>query len=150
MNVWFKRYGYALIAITVVTILVAPAPQPSPARTAGTDEGWAMPKVAPMPANFAAAVRELSQSKLWGGQADPQTQSDDRALKWRIAGVTGQQKDRYVIVQFGDDRILQLKAKEQFPDGTVIAEVRENGVCVILQGKRRLLPLDGQAPAIIW
>jgi hypothetical protein len=64
--------------------------------------------------------------------------------------VTGQRNEHYVIIQFGDDRIQQLKAKDQFPDGTVIVEVRENGVCVMLQGKRRLLPLDGQAPTIIW
>jgi hypothetical protein len=103
-----------------------------------------------MPANYLSFVKELAQSKLWGGQSEVASAADDRASKWRVAGVTGQRNDRYVIVQFGDDRTQQLRSKDQFPDGTLISEVRENGVCVILQGKRRFLPLDGQAPAIVW
>jgi hypothetical protein len=113
-------------------------------------EGWLVPRLAPAPSGSPSVITELVQSRLWGGQRGAIAEVDEKAARWRLAGVTGKPNDRYVIVQFGDDRIQQLKAKDQFPDGTVIAEVRENGVCVILQGKRRLLPLDGQLPAITW
>ncbi|AMS31631.1 MAG: hypothetical protein ACK45Y_08370 [Betaproteobacteria bacterium] len=150
MNPWLRRYAYILAIIVISTLAIAPTPQPSTMRSVGADSGWALPSVAPMPANYAGTVRDLAQSKLWGGQVDVAAGANDLVSRWRIAGVTGQRNERYVIIQFGDDRIQQLKAKDQFPDGTVIVEVRENGVCVMLQGKRRLLPLDGQAPTIIW
>jgi len=145
-----KRWLIALALAAIFIIAIAPAPQPTTARGAQSGDGWLVPRLPVPPANPQASVTGLLKSSLWGGQADAASQADDKASRWRLAGITGALADRYAIVQFGDDRIQQLKSGDKFPDGTSIAQVREGGVCVLIEGKKRFLPLDSQAVPIVW
>lgn len=138
-----------MAVVAVGIILFAPAPSPRAGQSTKNDEGWVVPRLnlALDPQSLAVG---LQRTNLWGGQAEVIADAEDRLLQWRVAGVTGQARERFVLVQFGDDRIMPLKAGEKFPDGTPIADVRENGVCVTLSGKRRFLPLNGQTIPIVW
>ncbi len=149
MNVIFKRWLWLSLASAAVIAIVAPTPSPRAGTATNRDEGWTVPRIATTMDPLLLATN-LQKTSLWGGQADVVAGADDRATQWRIAGVAGQARDRVVVVQFGDERLLPLKAGEKFPDGTPIAEVRENGVCVTLSGKRRFLPLSGQTIPIVW
>ncbi len=149
MNVILKRWLWLTLASAVVIGLLAPAPSPRSGTSTSRDEGWSVPRnVTTMDPVILAA--NLQKTSLWGGQADVIAGVDDRAMQWRIAAIAGQARERVVVIQFGDERLLPLKAGEKFPDGTPIAEVRENGVCVTLSGKRRFLPLSGQTIPIVW
>lgn len=150
MSLPVKRWLIALALAAIFIIAIAPAPQPTTARGAQSGDGWLVPRLPVPPANPQASVTGLLKSSLWGGQADAASQADNKASRWRLAGITGALADRHVVVQFGDDRILQLKAGDKFPDGTAIAQVRETGVCVLIEGKKRFLPLDSQAVPIVW
>ncbi len=150
MNMLLKRWLIAVALLTLVVVLVAPTPQPKAARAGSATDGWVVPRLALPPENASLVLNGLLQSRLWGGQADANPANDDKASRWRLAGITGVPNDRYAIVQFGDDRIQQLKAGDKFPDGTLIAQVREGGVCVVLEGNKRFLPLDGQVVPIVW
>ncbi len=147
----FKYWAWPAAVCAVLILLTAPAPTIPPTQTAAgaRDEGWFVPRLASR-GDIGADVAELARSGFWGGQFQADTQVDDRAKQWRVAGLAGQAKDRHVLVQFGDDRILPLKAGDRFPDGTLIADIKDNGVCVQIEGKKRLLPLVGQAIPIVW
>ena len=150
MNLLLKRWLFAVAILAVVIIAVAPQPQPKSAGTASATDGWLVPRLPTSQHNSPLALNSMLQSRLWGGQADAAQDGDDKAARWRVAGITGSAGERYAIVQFGDDRVSQLKAGERFPDGTLIAQVRDNGVCVLIEAKKRFLPLDGQVVPIVW
>ena len=150
MNALLKRYLIAVVIIAVAVVLLTPQLEVRPGRAAGADDGWVVPRITAQGGNSDGMLRGLVQSRLWGAVADNANSMDDKASRWRVAGITGKHSERYVIVQFGDDRIQQLKAGDKFPDGTLISEVRERGICVLLSGKRRFLPIDGQMPPIVW
>jgi len=127
----FIYWLWAVAILGLVVVLLVPAPAIDPATA---------------PDNLA----ELTRSNLWGGQFQTDGEVDERAKRWRVAGVAGQARDRVVLVQFGDDRILPLKVGEKFPDGTPIVDIKDNGVCVNIEGKKRLLPLAEQTIPIVW
>ena len=150
MSALLKQWLVVSVLIAIAIVALAPVPARI-AKGAGTNnEGWSVPRIEPANPLTTSLVTALQRSALWGGQADLTTTTDNRASQWRIAGITGSARDRVVLVQFGDDRILPLKVGEKFPDGTPIAEIRETGVCVTLSDKRRFLPLAGQTIPIVW
>lgn len=138
-----------ILAGAIVWSVPAPEIDPASLKVVRADEGWRVTRlniVNRAPDNLA----ELTRSNLWGGQFKADVEVDERAKRWRVAGVAGQARDRVVLVQFGDDRILPLKAGEKFPDGTPIVDIKDNGVCVNIEGKKRLLPLAEQTIPIVW
>lgn len=136
--------GVGLIAI------IAPVPsKPVSAEAARLDDAWVVPAVTPTRGNT-QVLEGLRRSALWGAIADAPAGPDAKAREWRIVGITGAALKRTVILQFGDERILPLSAGDKFPDGTLIVEVQENGVCVSMNGKKRRLLLPGQALPQIW
>jgi hypothetical protein len=145
-----KRYLIGVVIMAAAVFALAPQPEVTSNKSAAAGDGWFVPRITAQSGNTAGVLRDLVQSRLWGAAADNVNAVDDKASRWRIAGITGRLSDRYVVVQFGDDRIQQLKAGDKFPDDTLISEVRDRGICVLLSGKRRFLPIDGQMPPIVW
>ena len=146
-------WGVAIIMAAMV--LMVPAPEMNTGKLAANriDEGWRVSRLVTTnrdAGSIANNVAELSRGNLWGGQFQTDNGNDELAKRWRVAGVAGKARDRVVLVQFGDDRILPLKVGEKFPDGTPIVDIRDNGVCVTIDGKRRLLPLAEQTIPIVW
>lgn len=145
-----ERYMLWLVAAASM-LIIAFAPQPSPTELSSNaaEAGWSIAKLSTT-ADAAQLSTALQKSKIWGSAEATNTSIDDRAKKWRIAGITGTAGERVVLVQFGDDKMISLKSGDRFPDETRIAEIRINGICVILDGKRRFLPLDGETTSITW
>ena len=150
MNTHLKRYLIGVGIMATAIFVLAPQPEVPANKSAASGDGWFVPRITPQSGNAAGVLRDLVQSRLWGAATESANVVDDKASRWRIAGITGRPSERYVIVQFGDDRIQQLKAGDKFPDDTVISEVSERGICVLLSGKRRFLPIDGQMLPIVW
>ncbi len=150
MNPVVKLWLWVTAILAAAMVVLAPTPTLNDAANKMAGEGWRVPRISLPDEKTPQIVASLQRANLWGGQADTVVSTDDRASQWRLAGVTGAARERVVLVQFGDNRILPLKAGEKFPDGTPIAEVRENGVCVSLSGKRRFLPLSGQTVPTVW
>lgn len=150
MNAAWNRWLILLAAAIALVVLAAPKPELRLARSAPSGGGWIVPKLGAPIRNAPAIVNDLTKAKLWSGLLDAPPSLDDKLARWRIAGITGRKNERYVLVLSGEDRVTPLKAGDKFPDNTTIAEVRENGICVILDGKKRFLPIDGQAIPIAW
>ncbi len=145
-------WAVAIAVAIAVMIMPAPVADGSKLKQNRADEDWRISRLETTTRNAsrnAENLSELARSNLWGGQF-ANISVDESAKRWRIAGVAGQARDRVVLVQFGDDRILPLKVGEKFPDGTPIVEIKENGVCVNIDGKKRLLPLAEQTIPIVW
>jgi hypothetical protein len=150
MNSAVKQWLLITAIMGALIVSLAPAPKRSERVSASADSGWLLPRVSVADERRSAAiVSDLARAPLWGADSGA-TQQDLRQNQWRIAGITGRAKERAVLVQYGDDRIVPMKAGYKFPDGTPIVEVRDNGVCVMLSGKQRLLPLNGQTIPIVW
>ncbi len=145
-------WALAIAVAAAVMIMPAPVAGSNQVKQNRADEVWRISRletISRSASRTAENLAELARSNLWGGQFANDS-NDETAKRWRIAGVAGQARDRVVLVQFGDDRILPLKAGEKFPDGTPIIEIKENGVCVNIDGKKRLLPLAEQTIPIVW
>ncbi|MFM7293626.1 MAG: hypothetical protein ACKO1K_02240 [Burkholderiales bacterium] len=150
MNILLKRWLLGVATATVAVVFLAPLPQRKALTDTKSNDGWLVPRLPITTTDSQSVVSGLLQSKLWGSAAETPAVVDDKASRWRIAGITGRPAERYAIIQFGDDRVQQLKAGDKLPDGTLISEVSERGICVLLAQKKRNLPLDGQAAAIVW
>ncbi len=143
VRTWLWAAGIGAAAI----IYFAPqAPIAKPALNA-VDE-WVVPRGAPAP-NLPLQAAILSASNLWGGQFAPAT-PDTTYNTWRLTGVASTNGVKQVLVLQGPDRLLTLKPGDALPDGTKIAEVRNTGICVYIEGKKRFLPLPEQAIPVVW
>ncbi len=149
MNVIFVRWLWLVAITTALIVLVAPVAKPTSRAIANPSEGWAFPRLdgGADPKPFLASI---NRGNLWGVQADASNGAIDRSGQWRVAAIVGQGLDRSVVIEFGDDKVLPLKAGQKFPDGTPILDIKENGVCVQLSNGRRFLPLADQANPIVW
>jgi hypothetical protein len=143
------RCLWAAAALGVLLVLAVPAPDPASVKSPAGGETWTPPRFASA-SSAAADLAELQRGNLWGGALQTETAVDERARRWRLAAIAGQARDRHLVVQFGDERILPLKAGDRLPDGTLIGDIRDTGICVIIDGKKRLLPRPGQTLPTIW
>ena len=144
-----KQWLFVTMVTAIVIVAFAPTPNAVSSVNVNPNEGWVVPRIQIVD-QAPQIVAGLQKSNLWGIAADKLAEDDTAASQWRLAGITGGAQSRTVIVQFGDDRVLPLKAGDKFPDGTVIIGIRENGVCVSLTGQKRFLPLSGQTIPIVW
>ncbi len=145
----FTRWLWALLIVGLLIVALTPVPDPGPPSAQAASETWT-PLRFTAPGNALADLPEVMRNNLWGGQLQAETQVDERARRWRLAGIAGAANERTVIVQFADERTLPLKTGDKLPDGTLIGDIRDNGVCVIIDGKKRLLPMPGQTVPMIW
>jgi len=144
-----KQWLLLAIVTGVVIVVFAPTPNAAGNVSVNPSEGWMVPRIQVLD-QVPQTVLSLQKSTLWGVAADKLAPDDTLASQWRLAGITGGAENRTAIVQFGDDRVVALKSGDKFPDGTIIARIRENGVCVSLSGQKRFLPLSGQTIPIVW
>jgi hypothetical protein len=134
--------------IAIAIVLITPKPEFDGKSRAASDAGWRMPALGASP-DTDRLVTALIASPLWGRAADNTTANANNS-SWRLAGITGSGADRVVLIELSESRISPLKAGDKFPDGTLIQSVRENGVCVSIDGKRRLLPVDPSIAPLVW
>ena len=152
---WLWAAAGAIAAVVLLTPAPAPAPETDASKLAANraDETWRVTRLETQSRSAARTtenIAELTRSNIWGGQFQTDNAADEKAKRWRLAGVSGQGRDRVVLIQFGDDRILGLKVGDKFPDDTPIVDIKDNGVCVTFEGKKRLLPLAEQTIPIVW
>jgi len=94
----------------------------------------------------------LVHSRIWRGDpasAKAAAAASAEPQRWWLMAVYGQGPTRAVIVgQTGQpDRIL--RPGDVLPSGDPIVDITPKGVCVLLNGKRRLLPVVESA-AKVW
>ncbi len=142
------RLLLVLGVIATVMVLVTPKPEFGIRERAPSDIGWRMPALFAAP-DADRLVTSLIASPVWGRAVDD-TNANVSSSNWRLAGITGAGTDRVVLIELSESRIVPLKVGDKFPDGTLIQSVRENGVCVSIDGKRRLLPVDPSIAPLVW
>lgn len=137
-----------MAVIAVAVVILTPKPEFDAKGREPSDAGWRMPSLGASP-DTDRLVTGLIASPLWGRASDSTTTNPNNS-NWRLAGITGAGSERVVLIELSESRIAPLKAGDKFPDGTLIQSVRENGVCVSIDGKRRLLPVDPSIAPLVW
>jgi hypothetical protein len=142
------RNWFWAVAIAAAAIIYFAPEAPSAKSALNAADDWVVPRPAPVP-NLPLQAAILSASNLWGGQFAPAA-PDTTYNTWRLTGVASTNGVKQVLVLQGPDRLLTLKPGDALPDGTKIAEVRNTGICVYIEGKKRFLPLPEQAVPVVW
>ena len=137
--------------------LVFAAARPDAGLTAQLAEGVRAVPNAPLdaampPMPIQADVDMLVHSRIWRGDpasgkaAAPESAGPQR---WWLMAVYGQGPTRAVIVgQTGQPERI-LRPGDVLPSGDPIVDITPKGVCVLLNGQRRLLPVV-ESTAKVW
>ena len=138
--------------------LVFAAVRPDAQSAAGGADGARMIPAVPIdaavpPLPLQADVDMLVHSRIWRG--DPASgkaaapEESAAPQRWWLMAVYGQGPTRAVIVgQTGQPERI-LRPGDVLPSGDPILDITPKGVCVLLNGKRRLLPVV-ESTAIAW
>ena len=147
-----------LVPCVVIGVgLVLAAARPDPGSTAERVEGVRATPGAPIdaalpPLPAQADIDLLVNSRIWRGDpasgkaAAPESAGPQR---WWLMAVYGQGSTRAVIVgQTGQPERI-LRPGDVLPSGDPIVDITPKGVCVLLNGQRRLLPVV-DSTAKVW
>ena len=142
-----------LIGVCLVIAAARPDPGSTAERVAGVRAAPDAPiDVALPPLSAQADVDMLVHSRIWRGDpesgkaAAPESAGPQR---WWLMAVYGQGPTRAVIVgQTGQPERI-LRPGDVLPSGDPIVDITPKGVCVLLNGQRRLLPVV-ESTAKVW
>ncbi len=112
-----------------------------------SEEPWTLARL-PAP-DLKKAYDYLSTASIWGKvevvkKDEPQT---DPAWRFLAAMVSGSEK--YVVIDVEKQPNRQLKVGDTLPGGAKIHEINQGSVCVIVNGKKRSLPIYPQDRQIL-
>ena len=129
-------------AIAYIQWMIVPAPTGGRAIPPA-DDRWEIASAQPPAA--AQAVEMLNKSSLWGkaAEAPPVAVADSN---WRFLGAMARGRERYVIVQVGNQPERRLAPGDKLPDGTPIVDIGHDRICVLVNNKKRSLAIYPQGP----
>jgi hypothetical protein len=136
------RISTVIVLIFAVTAgwLLLRAPSLPTTRTLHVqDEDWQLPSRAR--ADVDALIQTIEQDKLWGGNGSPVV-VEDKSLtppNWRISGILSVGAEHYALLTVEDQPIQQIKTGENLPGGAKILNITTDRICILLNGKKRVL-----------
>lgn len=131
------------LAVTATWVWFHPVALPELRNMRVQDDDWHLPSRTKQ--DLSASVTTIEQDKLWGntpGAFMPQAPVEEKPLtapNWRIIGVVAAGKDTYAMVDVDGQPMLQLKAGDKLPGGIKIINMTADRVCILLNGKKRVL-----------
>lgn len=132
----------ALAVMLAVAWQWGPEP-PAPQAVRLAAEDWRLPAQAVPQAEKAAEM--LSRAGLWGRLPEAAAQEPPGEPPWRILGLLARGSERYVMIKIEGQPEQQLAVGDVLPGGSKILEIRDGGLCLLVNGQKRLLPLYRQA-----
>lgn len=115
------------------------APEPPRVSAKAAEEPWEMPQS--KTANIdPKTIDAIASRNLWGEvvAAKPDEAPD---IHWRFVGVGGSEKERTVLIQYLNKPIKTLKVGDMLPGEAKIMNIGEDRLCVLINGKRRILEI---------
>jgi hypothetical protein len=130
-----------VLAATAAWVVWHPVALPEPRTLRVQEEEWHLPNRGKLDA--APLVSTIVQDKLWGAVgAAALAQMDEKPLtapNWHIVGVVSVGKETYATVAVDGQQDQQLKAGDKLPGGIKIVNMTADRVCILLNGKKRVL-----------
>lgn len=126
-------------AVTAAWVMLRPIALPEPRSLRAQDEEWRLPDR--NKSDTAALVATIEGDKLWGtvpGMA-PVDEKPLTAPNWRIVGVVVSGTEKYAMLTVDGQPLQQIKAGEKLPGGATILNMTADRVCILLNGKKRVL-----------
>ena len=142
-----------LVAAALALAMVRPNSATSTARADSSRGAPTLPPDTAMPPiALQADVDMLVHSRIWRG--DPSTgkaavPESMEPQRWWLMAVYGQGPTRAVIVGQTGQPERTLRPGDALPSGDRIVDITPKGVCVVLNGQRRLLPVV-EPKARVW
>ncbi|HXA47485.1 MAG TPA: type II secretion system protein N, partial [Burkholderiaceae bacterium] len=87
-------------------------------------------------------VATIEQGNLWGKVGGAMIPLDEKPLtapNWRIIGVVSAGKESYALVAVDGQPMQQIKVGEKLPGDIKIVNMTADHVCILLNGKKRVL-----------
>ena len=147
-----KQYAPALVCAFVIGAGIVWFAAPRPALGLGTasamgmaTDDWHLPSPPALPSH--ADLELLSTPAMWGIKVDKAGTADDKALtppNWRVIGVFRRGDASQVVVRSADSPTPQLlSVGDALPGGSRILTIDEGFLAIELNGKRRVLRING-------
>lgn len=115
-------------------------PAPKAARFA--EEPWVLGHL-PAP-DLKKAYDYLSTASIWGKVEVVKKDEPLTDPAWRFLAVMANGSEKYVVIDVEKQPNRQLKVGDTLPGGAKIHEISQGSVCVIVNGKKRNLPIYPQ------
>jgi hypothetical protein len=129
-----------ILAVSAAWVLFHPPVLPEMRNLRIQEDDWHLPDRGG--ADSATLVATIEQNKLWGSAGAAAMPVDEKPLtapNWHIAGVVSAGAERYAMVAVDGQPILQIKTGENLPGGIKIVNMTADRVCILLNGKKRVL-----------
>ena len=127
-----------VLAITAVWVLLHPIALPESRALKVQEDDWHLPSRSKP--DTSTLVATIERDKLWGTiGATPVDEKPLTAPNWRIVGVVSAGAESYAMLAVDGEPIQQIKAGEKLPGGIKIVNMTADRVCILLNGKKRVL-----------
>lgn len=112
---------------------------PSAHALRAQDDEWQLPVRGKV--DTEALVQLIEQNKLWGANGQPAAVEEKPLTPpdWHITGILEVGPEHYALLAVQDQSIQQLKAGESLPGGAKILNITADRICILLNGKKRVL-----------
>lgn len=105
------------------------------------DEQWSLAKIPVQ--DLKKAEDYLATASIWGNVAAAK-EEDERDPAWRFLAIMANGNEKYVLISVEKQPNRQLKIGDQLPGGAKIDAIRDGSLCVVVNGKKRILPIYPQ------
>ena len=120
---------------------------PAATVTRFSEEPWTLARL-PDP-DPKKAYDYLMSASVWGKVEAVKKEETLEDPAWRFLAVMVNGNEKYVVIDVEKQPNRQLKVGDQLPGGAKIHEIRQASVCVIVNGKKRNLPIFPQGRQIL-
>lgn len=127
------------LAIAATWISLHPIALPESRTLKVQEDDWHLPSRSKL--DTSALVGTIERDKLWGtlGATGPVDEKPLSAPNWRIVGVVSAGAESYAMLAVDGEPIQQIKTGEKLPGGIKIVNMTADRVCILLNGKKRVL-----------
>jgi len=131
-----------IFSVTVAWMLFHPPSLPAPHALRAQDEDWQLTGRSKPDAD--SLIQTIDEYKLWGASASAPGAGavEEKSLtppNWRISGILSVGAEHYVLLAVEDQPIQQIKTGETLPGGAKILNIAADRICILLNGKKRIL-----------
>lgn len=127
-------------AVTAAWVLMYPITLPEPRTLRVQEDDWRLPDRSKL--DTAVLMATIERDKLWGSQGAVASLAEEKPLtapNWRIVGSVSAGAESYAMLAMDGEPIQQLKAGDKLPGGAKILNIVADRICILLNGKKRVL-----------
>lgn len=106
------------------------------------EEQWILAQVPTQ--DLKKAYEYLAAASIWGNVEVAKKDEQLQNPAWRFLAVMVNGTEKYVLIDVEKQPNRQLKVGDALPGGAKIHEIRQGSLCVIVNGKKRILPIYPQ------